>query len=184
MDKKDLFRVFDACQPTVAQVREYLERISGNSPFDLIFIDNGKEKITRKLDYNMGKLLGVVIETTVFYTQTMSNEDNKDERRLTANAIFAFGRKIHPKARPLSEADILLLRKYKEKYEALSDMLEVFGYFNLPRLQNYYLLLKEAGNYVYADNIDLFGYNAGTSDISNFLHFNNIIFCAGWQVNI
>lgn len=184
MDKKDLFRVFDACQPTVAQVREYLERISGNSPFDLIFVDDGKEKITRNLNYNMGSLLGVVIESTVFYTQIMSKEDNNDDRDLTADDIFAFGRKIHPKARPLSKADVLLLGRYKKEYETLGDMLKVFGYSNLPPLQNYYLLLKKAGNYTFADDINLLGYNEGNTNIAHFLHFRNIMFCAGWQVKI
>lgn len=181
MDKKDLFRVFDACQPTVAQVREYLERISGNSPFDLIFVDNGKEKITRNLNYNMGCLLGVVIETTVFYTQIMSKEDNKDDRDLTADDIFAFGHKIHPKARPLSRADVLLLWQYRKEYEALGDMLKVFGYSNLPPLLEFYLLLEKNGNYAYS--FEGFYWDEA-APIAHFLRFNNIVFCAGWQVKI
>lgn len=48
MEKEEIFRIFNACQPTVAQVKEYLEKISGDSPFDLIFRKDGKEFFSKK----------------------------------------------------------------------------------------------------------------------------------------
>lgn len=179
-----MFRVFDACQPTVAQVRDYLERISGNSPFDLIFINDEKTKITKNLDYNLGSLFGVVIETTVFYTQVLSQKDNKDNRRFSTEDVFAFGNKIYHKAHPLNKEAIQLLGKNKEAYEALGNMLEVFGYYNLPPLQEHYLILEEAGNSTYADTSDLSGFSDGGSDIAYFLKSKNIVFCSNWMVSI
>ena len=183
MNTQEVFRVFDACQPTVAQVQEYLERISGHSPFNLIFAKDGKEKVSQKLDYNLGQLVGVVIESTIYYTQVMSKKDNPNDKDVSFNDLFAFGRQIHPKARPLNLKDLKLLGKHKKEYKKLCDMLSVFGY-SAPALQNCYIAPSCERKDSYAKTYDLFGDCDGATDIANHLHFYNIMFCADWKVSI
>lgn len=180
MEKQELFRVFDACQPTVAQVREYLERISGYSPFALVFNKNGEEIVTNQLEQNKGQLVGVIIESTIFYTQVMSKKDNPKDKRLSCRDVFAFGYKIDPTARPMKTKDLKLLNKYRKEYSKLFDMVQIFDYF-LPALQNSYVILNEPSTYTFLDTYDLSGYCDGSSDISHYLHFRNIIFCADWK---
>lgn len=178
MDKQDLFRIFDACQPTVAQVTEYLERISGKSPFRLIFVKDGKEKTTKTIEKGLGVLSGVIIEDTVFYTKVMTKQDADENQQLTANDVFEFGcRCINQGARPLRKADILLLGKHREAYNSLLDRLSFFGY-SAPILQDYYLKLNLPGAYTSCANCDLTGYSDGHPSIANFLHFHDIIFCS------
>lgn len=184
MNTKDLFKIFDACGPTVAQVQEYLDRISGNSPFLLVFLEDGKEIFTKKITCDNPELVGIVIEDTVFYTKAMTKDDFDSAKRLSVNDVFAFGQKIDAKAQPMNEASLALLKKYFSDCEKLQDMLQAFGY-SLSLLQDWYLLFDKPCDNTYADDFNLYGYCDRNTDISHFLTFcGNIFFCAGRQVNI
>lgn len=175
METQEIFRVFDACQPSVAQVRAYLERISGLSPFDLIFSKNGKETITDKIGHGQGELVGIVIDKTIFYAKGLGKHNK--ENIVSCQDVFAFGQTLHPKAIPMNFKTLDILRKNINEYYKLTDMLQVFGYQALP-LQNYYLLIEKSSDCRDADYYDLCGDCGGNSTISNFLKFDNIFFCA------
>ncbi len=182
MEKKEIFRIFDACEPTIVQVKEYLERISGNSPFDLVFMKDGNEVITRCIKKDMGELLGIVIGHMVFYAKGLGREEGKalSQDEITIADVFAYGKKkFHPKAFPMNRDALEILCRNRMEYAKLLDMLSVFGYKALP-LQNGYLPINDSKNsqQTFADYCDIFGDDDGGSDIKNFIYFSNIFFCS------
>ncbi len=182
MEKEELFRIFDACQPTVTQVREYLKRISDISPFDLIFRKDGKETITKKIAPNMGELVGIVVEKNVFFVKPMSFDDVKDlNAPVTAETVFDFGKKIYSKAIPLNENVIQLLKKNKNTFLQVAEILEIHGY-SKQYTQDQYLLFSTVNNKSFGDGFDFdIGY-VGEVNISYFLESHgNIYFYASIQ---
>ena len=184
MEKEEIFRVFDACQPTVAQVREYLEKISSDSPFDLIFRKDGKEYFSKKITPNMGELVGIVVDKTIFYVQPLTFDNLKDlPMPVTTEVVFNFGKNIHVNAKPWNEYALNVFVANYHDLLCLSDKLAVFGYpscFN----QDKYLLLKNdgghCGQYWYTHSGDV-GLD-GETNIAHFLgNYGNIYFYASIQ---
>ena len=176
MEKEEIFRIFDACRPTVAQVREYLERISGVSPFDLIFFKDGKEIITKKIAPNMGELVGVVVDKTIFYVKPMTFDDVKDlPMPVTTEVVFDFGKKIHAKAKPIDEENFGTFRRNRGNLQNLAQMLSVFGYsacFN----QNKYFLFNQNVDECSGLCFNFEKNNCSLSNIKHFLRFSGNIY--------
>lgn len=185
MEKEEIFRIFDACRPTVAQVREYLERISGVSPFDLIFFKDGKEIITKKIAPNMGELVGVVVDKTIFYVKPMTFDEVKDlPMPVTTEVVFDFGKKIHVNAKPIDEFAMNVFAANSHNFLRLSDMLAVFGYDSCFNQDKYLLIAKNDGEHTgqyWYRNLGEFGLD-GETDIAHFLEsYGNIYFYASIQ---
>lgn len=181
MQKEEIFRVFDACQPTVAQVKEYLERISGVSPFDLIFKKDGKEYFSKKIAPDMGELVGVVVDKTVFYVKPLTFDDVKDlPMPIMAQTVFDFGEKIYAKAKPWDDAALNVLALHRNDLLLLSDMLVVFGYAPCFKQEKFLLLKRDSGKFGQYFNFSFVC--DGETDIVHFLRFyGNIYFYASIQ---
>lgn len=182
MKNEDLFRIFDACKPTVEQVRQYLERISGNAGFKLMFRKNGKEFFTDKAEPHLGELVGVVIEKTLFLAKGLTLKDfsgiNKNDRlKLTQKDIFNEGGNYYPKAFPLDENALAILERHAAEYENLTDMLKTFGYCLLP-LQEKYLMIDKDSEETCADYRMLDGCFLGNANLGYFLRTEIIPLCA------
>lgn len=178
MQKEEIFRIFDACQPTVTEVKEYLERISSNSPFDLIFVKDGKETFTKKIARNMGELVGIVVGTTIFYAKPMTFDDVKDKDIVSTDIVFAFGQKIHPKAFPLNEKAIKILQENRHIFLQIAEMLE-FSRYPDPYSQKQYLLLDQNDNKTDGLFFDFESNIQNFTDIAHFLkNYGNIYFYA------
>ena len=142
MEKEEIFRVFNACQPTVAQVREYLEKIASDSPFDLIFRKDGKEYFSKKITPNMGELVGIVVDKTIFYAQPMTYADVQKLDTVNTRTVFDFAKSIHPLAAPINMKAFTLLKDYQKDFRELSEKLEVLGYPKIYKQQSYLLFEK------------------------------------------
>lgn len=183
MTNQELFRIFDACQPSVIQVKEYLKRISGVSPFDLIFVKGNLNKITNKINPNTGELVGIVIEKTIFYIKGFEKKEVPDGQKITTDDVFAFAKKLYPKSRalPMTLENLQTLAKNREKFEDLCQMLSVFGY-EPPLLQEAYLLLGENGSSTCGDYYTADGSPDGATDISSFIkNYGKIFYCESWK---
>lgn len=181
MDTQDMFRVFDACRPSVPQVLEYLERISGHSPFDLIFSKDGKETITNQISRDLGELIGIVINRTVFYAKGLGRKDViSKENDITVNDLFEFAKTLHSKARPMNKKALEILNKNSENYEKVFNSLKVFGYSALP-LQDRYQVFEKPCNEDCVHTLNISGGCVGFTRISSFAYFQNIFFCASCE---
>lgn len=181
MEKEEIFRVFNACQPTVAQVKEYLEKISGDSPFDLIFRKDGKEFFSKKITPNMGELVGIVVEKTIFYAKQMTYADTKKLDTVNARAVFDFAKNIHSRAMPMNMKTFTLLKNHHEDLHELSQKLEVLGYPKIYRQQTYLLFEKDSDAEMTSIYNLIHGF-VGNSSIEFHLRMNgNIYFCASIQ---
>ncbi len=128
MEKKEIFRIFDACQPTVSQVKEYLKKMSAISPFELIFRKDGKEIFTHEISNDSGELIGVIVDKTIFYARTMTYKDAQALGDVDARAVFEFGKSIHSCALPINTEIFTLLKEHQDDFAELAEKLEVFGY--------------------------------------------------------
>lgn len=183
MTNQELFRIFDACQPSVAQVKEYLERISGVSPFDLIFVKGNQNRITNKISPDAGELVGIVIEKTIFYIKGFEKKEAPDTQKITTDDVFAFAQKLYPRNRalPMTLENLQTLVKNREKFEDLCQMLSVFGY-EAPHLQKAYLLFGKNGSSTCGDYYTADGSPDGATDISYFIkNHGKIFYCESWK---
>ncbi len=181
MKKHEKFKVFDACQPTVSEVKEYLERISGEAPFNLIFVKDGKKNITNKLKKDLGELEGVIIDRTIFYTKCLDRayrDTLPEDTKLSAEDVFRAGRVLlQPKdVTPMSDNDLELLKDNLDDYVKLLDMLSVWGYEAMP-LQNVYMTINKTTEKTFLEVCDIYGCYEGESDIFHHLYFRKIFFC-------
>lgn len=183
LENSEIFRIFDACEPTIDQIKTYLQQKAKNSPFELIFVKDGKEKITSVIEPGLGELRGIVIENYVFYTESFGAEHIIEPDEVSGKDIFDFGqKKIHPRAEPLNKKTLQILCSNYFNYCKLQDMLAVFGY-NLNPLPGEALLLTRVmedcvGNYVYNSS----GVLLRPVFIKDFLkEGNRVLFTASWQ---
>ena len=181
MEKEEIFRIFNACQPTVAQVREYLEKMSGNSQFDLIFRKDGKEYFSKTIAPNMGELVGIIVDKTIFYAKQMTYNDVKKLNKINARTVFEFAKNIHSLAMPMNMKAFNLLKNHQEDFYELSQKLEVLGYPKIYRQQSY-LLFENVCDAEMTSIYSLVHGFVGNCSIEFHLRMSgNIYFCASIQ---
>ena len=181
MEKEEIFRIFDACKPTVAVVREYLERISGLAPFDVIFLQNGIERITNQLAPNLGEPVGVVMDRTIFYFRSLCKDDfDANIENLTVEDVLSFAKKLHSKAFPFNNLSMDVLCRNRVLLSETLEMLRVFGY-KTPFFGDSYLLFNHYNPS--SQEGEYFDFQHGDDGKTNILHFlrsyGNIYFYAG-----
>ena len=177
MKTNELFKIIDACNPSISQIKAYLERISGQTPeaFELVFKKDGKLFNTSQIAANQGELIGFVFGKTLFYFKALTKEALENKKDFSLQDVLDFGKQLHPKASPLTKEQILMVAKKAKSYANLCDRLSVFGY-SIPALPNSYLLFKD-GNVVLFD-LEFEDTNYSNFSISNFLQdYGNIYFC-------
>lgn len=131
MKDQELFRIFDACQPTVAQAKKYYELISGSarSEFDLVFSKDGNKNITRKLRKDLGKLEGIIVDGVMFYTRSITIDDFDPEKSITHDKVFRIAKALYPEAALMERgASFFILEKNLEAIKKLIDKLTYLGY--------------------------------------------------------
>lgn len=163
METKQLFKIFDSCEPTVAQVKRYLGLISGaaRSEFDLVFVKNGNRFITRKLRKDLGELEGIVIEGKIFFAKGLAFDDlNKD--LITNVDLLEAAKTFHPKAKPLGRDEFYLLANRAEALIKMEESLEYLGY--LVDLPQRLLLVSRSSSSHYAETVP-FGTFGGCRDV-------------------
>ena len=131
MEKRSLFNVLDACGATEEQLLEYIELKTGSakSPFDLIFVKNAQQIITRELKKGLGKLVGIVIQNIVFYTKSITIDDFEEKSNITIGDVDAVAKRLYPSATLLSEdPSLFLLQKNVKEIKKLVFQLEYLGY--------------------------------------------------------
>lgn len=131
METKQLFKIFDSCEPTVDQVKRYLGLISGSSrsEFDLVFIKGEKRIVTRDLKRGLGELEGIVIDGKIFFAKGLDWEDLCKKESITTLDVLVAATAFHPGARPMERQKpfFSLLNKAGE-YLELAETLNYLGY--------------------------------------------------------
>ncbi len=130
MNDKDLFRIIDACQPTKAQIKKYYDLISGKekSPFDLIFIKDGQQIITRRLKKDLGEVIGIIIDDTIFYAYQFCNELVGNDG-ITRQDVINAAAKRFPDAKVLKNKDKYHYQSLKKMRESLLSWLIILTFW-------------------------------------------------------
>ena len=75
MKRDELFRIWDATNPTFDDIKAYLDRFCGTTPLELAFKDkNGNIFYQNTIDKN-SVFLGVVVDGTIFYSRGFTQDD-------------------------------------------------------------------------------------------------------------
>ncbi len=171
MEQHEIFRVFEACQPTIQDVKAYLEWKASDLPFEVIFVKNGKKFAAEEISRNMGRPHAIIIENMVFYVKTF-NKAEAGSGVVTAD-VFDFAKHISSRAVPLSKKAADILRRNRKKYKELVEKMAVFGY-EIPHLPEYVIpLTKKELNKKELLMYDLVGCADKTVDINQFLNDGN-----------
>lgn len=139
MKREEMFRIWDATQPKVEDVKLYLDRICGKTPLLLAW----KEKDKLTFSYEIKKeaaFVGFIIEDTLFHSRSFTYQDMFDKNGKpffnelkvgnilgwmeNHKSIYHFTNETHPLKR--SEAWLLELCCDKVK-----DTIDILDYHNL-----------------------------------------------------
>ncbi len=75
MKRDELFRIWDATNPTFDDIKAYLDRFCGTTPLELAFKDkNGNIFYQNTIDKN-SVFLGIVVDGTIFYSRGFTKDD-------------------------------------------------------------------------------------------------------------
>jgi hypothetical protein len=130
MNKEEMFRIFDACNPSVSDIREYLEQVAKTLPLDCLFLGkDGNTIITRCLRFGLGRFVGFVIDKRIYYAETYSCKlFGEKPMAHEQNLLNAKARLIHPRATPARLRDLPELAAWLPLLIELSHKLRVYGY--------------------------------------------------------
>lgn len=177
--KSELFKALDSFNPTYELLREYAEtRINFfNSPLVVVFKShNGHIVKTKTLTSDLGELVGVEIEDTLFYARTYSVEQaqRKIDIKLADVKNYAV-ENLGKDVKPMTKAEFQLLIKNYDDYKKVVKYLELCGY-KMP-LQQWYMPL-EKGKFEWYAYYNELGVEIDSFAIQVFVRFNRIIFTA------
>jgi hypothetical protein len=138
MNKEEMFKIFDACNPAVSDIREYLEQVAKTLPLDCLFLGkDGNTIITRCLRFGLGRFVGFVIDKRIYYTETYTCKlIEAKPTPYEQNLLNAKARLIHPRALPARLCDLPELLSSQHIVKDLFDRLQVFGYPALKIIDN------------------------------------------------
>ncbi len=183
MNKEEKFKIWDATNPSILEVKEYLNRISAITPLQLVFKTQDGTLIFDNHIRNL-PFIGVLIENIIFYAKGFSNQDGCDleSHDLTVGDINNWIKQnidaFAPNAHLAYENNAVLLYLHQDE---LRQIAEIFHYhqtfkkdLRLPKLHNRLIpWFKEKPNSTDAYHID------GITRASYFLeHFGDFWICS------
>ena len=136
MTEKERFRVWDATDPSVGEIKKYLQQKCSQTPLPLLYIPEDFDYCVHN-DWNVlaGKeatFIGVLLdEKTLLYLKTLTKDDLKDNFDINAWIKEQFT--IFP-SRAATEQDIIKIKENRSKLEETFEILDYHGINNLPRL--------------------------------------------------
>ena len=168
MEKKQLFKVLDALEPSVEQLQEYIARITGATLVEVIYkLPNGKLEITKNIIKN-AIIIGYVLDDIVLFHRIFDQYEKCEG--LTIGDIKQAGINIHPKARPLSKTELRLLCKYAYALTVSMEHLAIQGYAPLYYLPTWFIPIDNSlqDKERIACTCDLTGFFDGGSNLGYF----------------
>lgn len=177
--KNELFKALDSFSPTYELLREYAEtRINFfTSPLTVVFKShNGHIVKTKTLTADLGELVGVEIEDTLFYARTYGAEQSQRKIDIKIADVQKYANdNLGKDVKPMTKAEFQLLIKNYDDYKKVVKYLELCGY-KMP-LQQWYMPL-EKGKFEWYAYYNELGMEVDSFAIQVFVRFNRIIFTA------
>lgn len=136
MKQEEKFKIWDATEPTVAEVKEYLNRLCGQTPLQLVFRNQKKELVYSDTILTDHTFVGILVSQTIFFARGYTAEDAaKDEqgelKEVYAKDVFSWVENnplFPPNSRPLLKSDRELLSHYDKE---LLNTLAILEYHRL-----------------------------------------------------
>ncbi|MBO5039121.1 MAG: hypothetical protein J6C85_06700 [Alphaproteobacteria bacterium] len=143
MTQDELFRVMDALNPSLSQVKAYLDRMCGVTPMELVYLKDGKFGFSNSYEANSADdLFGFSIPNTkkIICRKTLNRDcikklDLENDATLSQNIQDWLAREFYPfKARTAQKNDIDVLYKHLGAFRATLETLQYKGVSLLPKL--------------------------------------------------
>ena len=136
MTQEEKFKIWDATSPEIREVKEYLNRLCGQTPLQLVFRNAGQTPVCSNTILAAHTFVGILVSKTVFFARGYTvKEVAKGERgvlkEVFAKDIFQWVQNnplFPPNSRPMLEKDRRLLDHYAKD---LYNTLEILKYHNL-----------------------------------------------------
>lgn len=142
MTKDELFRVMDALNPSLSDVRDYLDRMCGVTPMELVYLKDGKFVFSNSYEANSAdELFGFSIPDTkkIICRKTLNRDcikklDLENHATLAQNIQDWLVREFYPfKARTAQEKDIDVFYKHRGAFRETLEILQYKGVSELPK---------------------------------------------------
>lgn len=132
MTQEEKIKIWDATEPTIAEVKEYLKRLCGQTPLQLVFRNQKKELVYSNTILTDHTFVGILVSQTIFFAQgytvnELKKEENGELKEVYAKDVFNWVENnplFPPNSRPLLKSDRQLLSYYKQDFLNTLEILE------------------------------------------------------------
>ncbi len=182
MTREEIFRIFDAVQPSIEDLNAYLDALCGKTPLKLAYDVNGARVYTHDV-LKTECFVGIVIENTLFYAKGFSRKDLFDDQgnklykdmELNVQDILNWiekhsGTTFSSKAHPMTDDECHLLNKNSVKLEETVLILKRHG-LSMPK-SDPLAVLNEKKDCTFCE------YFEGHSRMEHFLNYADFWICA------
>lgn len=136
MTQEEKFKIWDATSPQITEVKEYLNRLCGKAPLQLVFRSPQKELVYSYQILAEHTFVGILVSQTIFFAKGYTVEDAKKEKKGELKEVYAKdvfnwvenNPLFPPNSRPLLKRDRQLLSHYNKE---LLNTLAVLEYHRL-----------------------------------------------------
>ena len=136
MNRNEKFAVWDATHPQIIEVKEYLDRLCGKTPLNLVYKDGNDLIVTNQIKQKkLQQLVGILLnDETVLHLRAFTYDDAKplfgtegDIDTRTICTWVSSQMATFSNARPAQEADIKMLDRHKDKLKTTLEVLDYHG---------------------------------------------------------
>lgn len=136
MTQEEKFKIWDATSPEIREVKEYLNRLCGQTPLKLVFRNAEQKPVCSNTILADHTFVGILVSKTVFFARgytvkEVSKDPSGELKEVFAKDIFQWVQNnplFPPNSRPILENDRRLLAHYAKD---LHNTLEILKYHNL-----------------------------------------------------
>lgn len=133
MNKEEKFKVWDATNPKVRDVKEYLARLCQKASVPLVYKNTDGQFVYTKQFIPGGAFVGIMLGSTIFFSKGFRKEDipeGKDIIRIQDIYDWVQKSGFYPQhARPLTKDDARLLDVHGKQFRNTLDILEYHELF-------------------------------------------------------
>jgi len=167
MEKEKLFKVLDALEIPTDWVYDYLKRITGQTPLNVVYqCKNGRFTVTQEIKKKL-TIVGYVLDDIVIFNIPY-NEYMGD--LLTIGEIKRVGTIRHPKARPISLKELRIMARNAYAFSETITNLKYNGCTGVNPWRRWFIPIDDSmnDNDTVGKTCDITGFFDGASKLGHF----------------
>ena len=178
MDKRS-FEALDCCGFSKEQLVEYINMKFNKIPNNFrILLETPKgNSLVSRITPDMGKLIGIVIDDTLFFAKTYGPDQTKNKLEVSLGDINMFGKhEVQSSASPMHPTEFEVLKENFSDFVSIVKLLKVHGY-DMP-CPEWFMLIPRKPKTSLFPFVNTQGDEYGQYSLKVFTSFNPILYCA------